>query len=921
MSLATPLTSLAQNKVQVLIARNDTTTTFINTAVNVDVLANDEQTNPSFDLELFSIVRGPMNGDAEIDYGDSGGGLDDDTILYTPDNNFVGVDSLRYRIRSEGGIAGEEEAEVYIFINEAPVGNDDSFVVVPNTATQLDVLANDTDTEGDSLRIEDIVVEPENGMATITPRTGAPQVITYTPDDDFTGEDSLRYALYDGLNGRDSAWVNIIVNASPVANDDAAMTSSGTMFTINVLANDTDAEDDPLTITAVTPPSNGTAVISNGMIVYTSDASFDGTDTFTYTVSDGNSTDTATVTVTVDPSMFTAILSGANEVPPNASGDEAPGAPAFSLQSISGTGTVNATLNGNTLTVTGSFDDLESDFNGAIGAHIHRGFAGQNGSPVFTLTVTPDADDRGGSISGSFTLTSAQMQDLQDRRYYVNVHTVDLPAGSIRGQLLPANADATFRVALSGRAEVPSNGSNALGGAIAELTGNTLVVSGAFSGLESDFDALIGGGAHIHQADLGENGGIIFNLTTTLDSDDRGGVFDPTQNTFTLTNAQRTALQNDLFYVNIHSDEIGSGELRGQILPMASRVFEFWLSGQNEVPAIETSASGGGIAVLEGDVLRVAASFAGLESNFNTAVQGGAHLHGAPVGENGGILFDLNTDLETNQQAGTFEPEDNTFTLTSGELAMLLDGEIYVNIHSVDQAGGELRGQVLISTNVAPEAAALTTPTDGLTIDITGDPGDPFEVEWTDAVDPNGNDIVYRWQLALGSDFSDVLFEAEGLTETSVSTTFGEVAALLTANGVGLNESVTLYHRVVTSDGSFGTEGQAFTVRLTRGTITANEDADDLPTTFALHGNFPNPFNPSTTIRFDLPETADVRVEVIDILGRRVMTMAQQQVAAGSNRSLQLDASRLASGTYLYRIVAQTASDTMVETGRMTLIK
>ncbi|MCH8961007.1 MAG: DUF4397 domain-containing protein [Bacteroidetes bacterium] len=107
------------------------------------------------------------------------------------------------------------------------------------------------------------------------------------------------------------------------------------------------------------------------------------------------------------------------------------------------------------------------------------------------------------------------------------------------------------------------------------------------------------------------------------------------------------------------------------------------------------------------------------------------------------------------------------------------------------------------------------------------------------------------------------------------------------------------------------------------GLITADEPdvAAELPTTFELLGNYPNPFNPSTTISFDLPQTAEVTVEVIDMLGRSVMTLPAKQMEAGAKRTVEVNASNLASGAYLYRLIAKTATETMVKTGRMMLIK
>ena len=95
----------------------------------------------------------------------------------------------------------------------------------------------------------------------------------------------------------------------------------------------------------------------------------------------------------------------------------------------------------------------------------------------------------------------------------------------------------------------------------------------------------------------------------------------------------------------------------------------------------------------------------------------------------------------------------------------------------------------------------------------------------------------------------------------------------------------------------------------------------ELPTEFALHGNYPNPFNPSTRIQFDLPETAQVRVQIVDMLGREVMSLPAQEFEAGANRSMEINAMNLASGTYLYRMIATGAENRHVKTGRMTLVK
>ncbi len=100
----------------------------------------------------------------------------------------------------------------------------------------------------------------------------------------------------------------------------------------------------------------------------------------------------------------------------------------------------------------------------------------------------------------------------------------------------------------------------------------------------------------------------------------------------------------------------------------------------------------------------------------------------------------------------------------------------------------------------------------------------------------------------------------------------------------------------------------------------AVEDEGALPAGFSLHGNFPNPFRASTNLVFDLTQQAFVKVEVFDVLGRRVQAVAETLIPAGNNRQIAVDAEALAAGEYLYRITVRSANATGVRTGRMTRV-
>ena len=252
-----------------------------------------------------------------------GGSVDllaDGSFTYTPAANFNGTDSFGYTI--EDGNGGSDTGTVNLTVNavnDNPMASDDSVSTDEDTAVTLDLLANDSDVDLDTLQVES-VTQGTNGGVVINPDN----TVTYTPDADFNGSDSFTYTINDGNGGADTATVNITVNAvndAPVAQDDTFTGDEDTTITGNVLANDTDIDGDTLTVTPATITTvNGGSVdlLSDGSFTYDPDANFHGTDSFTYTINDGNGgTDTATVNVTVNAVNDAPIVDGvtaANEM-------------------------------------------------------------------------------------------------------------------------------------------------------------------------------------------------------------------------------------------------------------------------------------------------------------------------------------------------------------------------------------------------------------------------------------------------------------------------------------------------------------------------------------------------------------------------------------------------------------------------------
>jgi len=93
------------------------------------------------------------------------------------------------------------------------------------------------------------------------------------------------------------------------------------------------------------------------------------------------------------------------------------------------------------------------------------------------------------------------------------------------------------------------------------------------------------------------------------------------------------------------------------------------------------------------------------------------------------------------------------------------------------------------------------------------------------------------------------------------------------------------------------------------------------PVNFAVYGNYPNPFNTTTTLYFDLPEPANIRLEISDILGRNVKSVTSQTMSAGAKKVLVIDTKNLTSGIYMYSLIAKGITRTYVYNGKFTLRK
>lgn len=190
-------------------------------------------------------------------------------------------------------------------VNDAPVAEPDTFTGVEDaeiTAGTPGVLGNDRDVDVlDTLRTV-MGARPAHGAVQLS-RNGS---MVYRPAADYCGPDSFTYRARDddgALSEPATVALDIAcVNDAPAAGDDALNTHPGDAVTIDVLANDGDAEGGSLNVIEVSDAQHGKSELADdGSVRYVADWNFVGTDSFTYTITDGDLTATATVTVSITP--------------------------------------------------------------------------------------------------------------------------------------------------------------------------------------------------------------------------------------------------------------------------------------------------------------------------------------------------------------------------------------------------------------------------------------------------------------------------------------------------------------------------------------------------------------------------------------------------------------------------------------------
>jgi len=220
-------------------------------------------------------------------------------LTYTPDPDFDGSDTFTFVAKDTDSVSQSATVNITMEkVNDVPMANNLSITTLKNT--NLSITLTGTDVDNNTLTYT-LTSTPSNGTL-----TGNAPNLTYTPNSDFDGSDTFKFIASDGTLVSQIATVNITVNTTPgsnqapVAEDLAVTTEEDTQ--VSILLRASDANNNSLTYTIVSTPTNGASAGTAPSLTYTPNSNYNGIDSLAFKVNDGTvDSNTATVTITVTP--------------------------------------------------------------------------------------------------------------------------------------------------------------------------------------------------------------------------------------------------------------------------------------------------------------------------------------------------------------------------------------------------------------------------------------------------------------------------------------------------------------------------------------------------------------------------------------------------------------------------------------------
>ncbi|NOZ75674.1 MAG: T9SS type A sorting domain-containing protein [FCB group bacterium] len=301
------------------------------------------------------------------------------------------------------------------------------------------------------------------------------------------------------------------------------------------------------------------------------------------------------------------------------------------------------------------------------------------------------------------------------------------------------------------------------------------------------------------------------------------------------------------------------------------------------------------------------------------------HENLPPQAQDLDVSLDENDSLQIQLVAN--DPDEDSLTWSMIELPLhgALTGNLpIVEYHPDNQffgmdsfffavSDGELsdtgRVRIIIRpVNDAPEAPILLTPEDGFRLVLNEDHfGDTLRFRWTSAYDADGDTISYTLEFS-----PELAFLNDWMTYPSAMDTVAYLIYQLPVGGIDTVSGtwdVTAWDTALSASSSNGPFD--LTVDGTQLRVIENSS---IPTDYRLYPAYPNPFNPATTLRYDIPEEAEIRIHIYDITGRTILRIDSGKQPAGSYRirwnGRDVRGNQVSDGMYLVRFTAGNFSQT-----------
>jgi len=843
------------------VANNDTTVTDEDVPVTIPVLSNDSDIDGD-DLTVSEVTQ-PAHGNAEIDQNTQ--------VIYTPAADWSGDDSFTYTISDGNG--GTAQATVYVSVNavnDAPVVSDipDQTVQEGQTfaAIHLDDYVNDVDNPDSTLSWS------YSGNSELQVSIDANHVAMITiPDTNWNGQETITFTATDpqGLADSDAVVFTVTpVNDAPVAVNDSATTDEDTPVTLAVLENDSDSDGDALHIESVGEPLHGTASIENDTLLrYEPEENYFGTDSVRYVVSDGQGGSAqAWVFVTIRAVNDAPVISSI----PDQTVQEGQAFDDIALDAY-----VNDVDN--------SDSSLTWQYSGNEQLNVQI-------TQDRILKVWPKDENWDGSETIVLTVNDPDGASDQDSVVFTVLPVNDAPFAVNDSLTLPEDSVATINV-LQNDSDVENDtlviqsfGKPQFGELTWQDSSFTYRPQVNYFGADSFYYVLSDGQGGLDTASV---------FIRVLPVDD-APVLSAIEDQVIEEGQEFPAIPLDNYVTDVDDpDSLLQWSFKGNV------ALQVQISAQRILFVNPPSEEWNGAEILTLTVRDTSGLLDSTNVKFevlavNDTAQIQTPLPTLTFKEDDSLCYAIRNWFPYVNDAD--DPDSVLiFDVSNGKNVKAVKRDTVFVFKAPDNFFGNDTLQLTVSDGQASNSAPLFVKVKAVN-DAPEIYDLPAEISFTNdtsyvlvmknyAHDIDTPDSLLSWNFLVSTDSLKFTYDVETTELKLTAPQFSGKAQLI----------------CILSDDSAATARDTISVSVSPATGLEDELLTQLPKAYELFQNFPNPFNPTTTIKFALPRADHVKIVVYNILGKKVATLVDANKPAGYH-VVTFDGSRLASGIYFYQM-------------------